>query len=308
MMKFRVSTTLRRTIFAFLMLSTVAAMAAENGQVHYPIGVNSIMNAALPAPGETGFYHYFQYYQSNRLNDAHGNSLDPKFQADVLAWAPRVVHTWNEMLGPFFIASGMILPITRVDLHAFGRKDMSTGLSDPVVSPIYLYYVNSTGTFFAYAGPDIYIPAGKYDKDRLANNGLNYWAVAPNASMTWLPTPQWELSTTLYTEFNLKNKATDYRSGNSATLDFNVAYRPLPGVPELRVAVQGYAHKQFTDDEQPGVEFENGNRGQAFALGPQVSYDIAGGKGALLLKYQREFAVENRSLGNRYWFEVAIPF
>lgn len=299
---------LSRTLLACVSMYSVSALATENGQVHYPIGVNSIMNAALPAPGETQSYHYFQSYRSTRLNDGHGKSIDPDFEANVLAWAPRVIHTWEEKLGPFYLASGMILPITRVELRAFGRKDTSTGFSDPVLSPLYLYYVNATGTFFAYAGPDIYVPVGRYDKDRLANNGLHYWAIAPNASVTWMPTPRWEFSSTLYSEFNFRNSATDYKSGNSVTLDFNASYKPIANLPKLKVALQGYAMKQFTDDDQPGVEFENGNRGQAFALGPQVSYDIAQGKGAVLLKYQREFSVENRSQGERLWFEVAIPF
>jgi len=302
-----VNLSLRATLLLQLVYSA-ASPASENGQVHYPVGVNSIMNAVLPAPGETEAYHYVMHYHSTRLNDARGHSLDDNFEADVVSWAPRVVHTWKTMLGPFFLSSGIITPINRVEVHAFGRKDVSTGFSDPVLQPLYLYYVNKDGTFFAHAGPDIYVPIGRYDKDSVANNGLNHWTIAPSFNATWMPTPRWELSSTLYTEFHARNPDTDYKSGNNVTLDFNVAYRPMLTAPKLKVALQGYVLKQFTDDQKSGVDFENGNRGQAFALGPQLSYDIADGKGAVLLKYQREFAVENRTQGQRLWFEVAIPF
>ncbi|OEC34410.1 Uncharacterized conserved protein [Pseudomonas cuatrocienegasensis] len=295
--------------FSSLLVGLSASLpttAAENGQIHYPIGVNTIMNAALPAPGETGFYLYTQYYESTRLNDRNGDAIDADFKAQVYAVVPRIVHTWKDTYGPFSLSSGVILPMTRVELEAFGRRDTSTGMGDPVLAPLYVNYVNSTGTLFAYAGPEIYVPVGKYDKDRLANNGLNYWAVAPTASVTWLPTPRWELSATLYSEFNLKNEDTDYRSGTSVSLDFDVAYRPLTALPKLKVAVQGFAMKQYTDDEQFGQDIPGGNRGRAFGLGPQVSYDIAG-VGAVLVKYQKEFGVENRSSGNRFWFELALP-
>lgn len=88
----------------------VPSKATENGQVHYPIGVNTIMNAALPAPGETGFYLYTQYYESTRLNDGKGRSVDPNFKASVYAVVPRIVHSWNQRVGPFWLSSGAIVP------------------------------------------------------------------------------------------------------------------------------------------------------------------------------------------------------
>lgn len=283
------------------------AAASEGGQTHYPVGVDTIMNAALPGPGDTSFYSYSQDYESSYLADEDGRSLDPNFKASVQAEAFRVIHNWGKKLGPFYIVSGAIAPITRVSLTLFGRHDTSVGLSDLVISPVYLYYVNKTGSLFTYFGPDVYLPVGKYNKSRLANNGLHYWAIAPNAHVTWLPTKRLELSTTIYSEFNARNHATDYKSGSSLSADGVVAYRAFNALPKLKLAVQGYVTKQFTNDRQYGLVVGNGNKGQAFALGPQVSYDIANARGGILLKYQREFGVENRTRGNRFWFEIAFP-
>ncbi|UVG56988.1 transporter [Xanthomonas citri pv. durantae] len=112
----------------------VPSKATENGQVHYPIGVNTIMNAALPAPGETGFYLYTQYYESTRLNDGKGRSVDPNFKANVYAVVPRIVHSWNQRIGPFWLSSGAIVPLTRVDLRAGGHRDVSTGVIPPLLA------------------------------------------------------------------------------------------------------------------------------------------------------------------------------
>lgn len=283
------------------------ALASENGQTHYPVGVDTIMSGVMPAPGQTQFYLYTQHYQSDRTNDSAGRSLDPGFNVEVQAFVPRVMHTWQRRAGPFQMSSGALLPFTRVRLRAFGQEGSSTGAGDLVLFPLYLGYVNPIGTVFAYGGPVIYAPTGKYDENRLANNGLNYWSIAPTMGVTWLPHPRWELSAGANLEFNRKNSATDYRSGHSAMLDFGVGVRPLAGHPKLKIAAQGFGLVQFTDDRQHGAVVGDGNRGRAFGFGPQVSYDIAGGRGGMVLKYQREFGVENRSEGERFWFMFTVP-
>ncbi|AMU10866.1 hypothetical protein A2T82_31540 [Burkholderia cenocepacia] len=63
---------------------------------------------------------------------------------------------------------------------------------------------------------------------------------------------------------------------------------------------------QFSDDEIGGAIID-GKRGRAFGLGPQISIDIAHGKGGIVLKYQREFGVRNRAQGDKFWFELAVP-
>ena len=298
----------RACLLCAAMICSVEGKGSESGQVHYPVGVGTIMNGALPPPGETSHYHYVQYYESTRFNDGNGRSAIPDFKAEVYAWAPRIVHTWSEGIGPFHISTGIIAPITKVSLRAFGRQETSTGFGDPVIAPAHLYYVSPTGDFFAFGGVDIYVPIGKYDKKNLANNGLNYWTFAPSFNFTWLPTPRSELSMTFFSEFNTENRATNYKSGNSATIDAAIAYKPFIKHPKIKVALQGFATKQFTDDTSKDTVIIDGNRGQAFALGPQVSYDLAGGYGGVLVKYQKEFGVENRSQGNRFWFEFTLPF
>lgn len=304
----RVLSRRRKLAFAVSMLAmSFRSMGTESGQIHYPIGINTIADGILPAPGDTEFYLYTQHYYSTRLNDGRGNSVDQSFSAKVYAVAPRFVHTWKESLGPFSVSSGVILPMTSVDVRIFGRKDHSVGFGDPFVELFYLNYVNRTGTFFAFFGPGVYVPIGNYDKNRLANNGLHYWSFAPSLNLTWLPAPRWEVSSTVYAELNATNKATHYRSGNSVDIDFAVGWRPFLTIPKLKVALQGYALKQYSDDRQDGVSVSGGNRGRALGVGPQISYDLAGGKGGVLIKYQREFLVQNRSMGNRFWFELALP-
>lgn len=283
------------------------ARAAENGLGHYPVGVSTIMNGMLQPAGGTSLQSYSQYYSSSRLNGPDGNSLDPNFKTQVYAQALRLVHTWDKKLGPFSMASVLMLPVTHVDIRAGGRRESGTGIGDPAISPLYLGYSTPDARWHTLLGMDIYAPLGEYDRNRMANHGLNYWTFAPIFFMTWLPDPRWEVSSTLQASFNTRNTDTHYRSGNSVSIEGVVGYRPSESMPALRVAAQGWASVQYTDDQLNGRNIPD-NRGRAFALGPQIAYDIGRQGGGIVLKWQKEFGVRNRSRGHLLWLQFAIPF
>lgn len=295
---------------SYLVLSCLhagSALATENGLNHFPSGVNTVMNAMLPPPGSTSFQSYSQYYSSTRLNGADGRSLDPTFKTNVYVEALRLLHGWDAKLGPFSLGSAVMLPITHIDIRAGGRRASSTGIGDPVITPLLLGYSTPDAQLHTLFGLDIYVPAGKYDKNSLANHGLNYWTFGPILHMTWLPSRRWEVSGTVQGSFNTENRSTDYRSGNSISLEGAVGYHPFESLPALKVAAQGWASVQYTDDKANGQSIP-GSRGRAFALGPQISYSIGKSGGGIVLKWQKEFGVKNRSEGDLLWLQFAVPF
>ncbi|MFM0110760.1 transporter family protein [Paraburkholderia nemoris] len=76
------------------------AYATENGQQTYPIGIDTVLNAIVPAPGTTQFYDYSTFYTASRFVGQNGGSAIPGFKVNVFAMAPRVLHTWGDTLGP----------------------------------------------------------------------------------------------------------------------------------------------------------------------------------------------------------------
>jgi hypothetical protein len=50
----------------------------------------------------------------------------------------------------------------------------------------------------------------------------------------------------------------------------------------------------------------DGNKGEVFAFGPQVSYEYKGI--SFTLKWQPESYAENRPEGNNLWFKFICPF
>lgn len=85
---------LRHAFFACPLMCSAAVKASENGQIRYLIGVSSIINAALPAPGETAFYHYVQPDFREHLNDRDGKSPAPTFVG--AAYGALITHNTNK--------------------------------------------------------------------------------------------------------------------------------------------------------------------------------------------------------------------
>jgi len=294
--------------FAFAaIVSGGHAFASEDDLSHYPNGVNTIVNGILPAPGSVQFYNYSEYYEADELDGSHGQSIVPNFHAKIAVDAPRLVYTWPGQLGPFHVSSGLLTTVADIKLTAGPESGEISGFTDLIVEPFYLSYARPDHKFFAYIGPDIWLPTGSYSKTRLTNLGNNYYTIGMGLHMTYLPTKDTEFDASIVPEFNSTNRATDYKSGDSVNIDVAAHFRPFANsLPHLRIAFQGYVHKQYQDDTVNNAQYLNGNKGQEVGLGPQLEYDI-GNKGGILFKYDQEFAVQNRPKGHRIWFEFSAP-
>ena len=130
---------------------------------------------------------------------------------------------------------------------------------DTVLQP--LYVTGAIGTLHLLAGWDVWIPDGGYHAPDLANAGVNYWTVALEQALTWLPSPKVEVSANFVTSFRLKNPATNYQSGNDFDLDWVAGYRAWSNLPALQLGVQGFAYAQWTDDSVAARVVNGGNRG-----------------------------------------------
>ncbi|CAB3800546.1 hypothetical protein LMG28614_05209 [Paraburkholderia ultramafica] len=296
-----------KKIFAVIALAIILhqnANATENGLTSYAAGVNTVLNGVLPPPGATQFYNYALYYVANKFAGQNGQSLMPGFHTEAFVDAPRVVHTWDMKLGPFTLSSGAIVPLFHLHASTPAGTGNRTALGDVILQPWLLNYSNPSHTFFAYLAPDVVVPTGAYSVNRVANTGLNRYALAPSLNMTWFPASAWEISMTAWFEFSSPNNATHYHSGAVAAVDYLLGYSLNHA---FQLGLQGYLLKQFTDDTVNGSPVPGGGfRGQAVAIGPQLRYMWAPAAG-IVLKYQHEIAVRNRPQGERLWVELCFP-
>jgi len=281
------------------------AGATENGQQHFPIGVNTIAAGIAPLPGTIELQNYTQFAWSNQLigNNGVGGSKD--FDLNLQIDAPRFLYTSPWSLGPFHYTGGLITPIAHGTLNAFGSSDEKTSFGDVDIEN-YLSYASPNHKLFTYFGLETWIPVGAYNRSALLNIGLNYWSFQPSINLTWIPTQKWEVSGTAVAGFNTTNRVTNYHSGADFDLDWGVSYRPFASAPNFGIGPAGYFYQQIQDDTVGGQKVEpDGNRGREFGIGGQVRWDI--GFGGIALKYQRSYAVVNRPEFNRIWLEFAMP-
>ena len=298
-------------IFA-LSLSVCAerAQAVEGGATQWPSGVQTVIPAILPAAGETAYYNYTLYYHADSFKNGNGQDAIPGFNLNVIAEAPRIVHTWETKLGPLNLSSGVVLAGNYVKVEenptpGVHLEDSTFGLNFLYLTPLYFTY--NTPTLHLLYGPSVFIPAGQFSAVDLANPTVNYYAFQQEFSFTYFPTKTLEISSLAVIDINAENPKTNYQSGDFFSIDWGVNWAPITSMPNLFFGVQGYYVTQFTDDQVNGVTVgPDGFRLNRLALGPQIIY-YPTKKSGILFKYQREFETENGPQGDRYWIEFVTP-
>ncbi|HBR26290.1 MAG TPA: hypothetical protein DD732_04530 [Rhizobiales bacterium] len=286
------------------------ARAVENGNPQWPIGVQTIIPAILPAAGETAYFNYTLYYHADSFKDGNGNNLVPGFEASVLAEAPRIVHTWETKLGPLNMSTGVILVGNFVNVEAdpapgLHLEDSTTGLNFLYLTPLYLTY--NTPTLHLLYGPSAIIPVGPFSEHDLANPTNNYYSFHQEFAATYFPMKTLEISAEAGLTFNAKNPATDYQSGATFDIDWGINWAPIASMPNLFFGIQGFYVTQFTDCEINNVTVAPGGfRLEKIALGPQLIYYFSP-KAGIAAKYQREFDTENGPEGDRFWIQFVVP-
>ncbi len=288
------------SFIALLLSFSTVVHATEGGGGAYNNGVEGFGAGMFPPPG-TYLLNYINYYTAGSLKDKDGNNAIPKFELDALAEVVRVVHVGKSTLLGGNVAMQAILPIVHLEVAVPGRSQSNNGLGDLTVSPLILTW--HRGNLHYAAGVDVVMPIGAYDKNDLANIGRNYWTFTPVVAATYLTDSGYDFSAKLMYDINTENHATNYQSGNELHLDYTLAKK----IGAFALGAGGYFYKQTTNDEVNEVKVgSDGNKGQVFAIGPQIKYDYK--NMAFSFKYQKELLVENKPEGDKFWFNLMYAF
>jgi len=180
--------------------------------------------------------------------------------------------------------------------------DSRTGFGD-VLPMASLKWNAGVNNFMTYLTGDI--PAGAYDKNRLANLGLGHSAIDGGGAYTFfdLQTGH-EFSATAGFTYNFTNRAIDYQNGIDFHLDWGASQFLSK---EVFVGLAGYLLNQITGDSGSGARL-GGFESRVAGIGPQLGTFIPmGGAQAFLgLKGYKEFGNQNRPPGWNFWLTFAI--
>jgi len=296
--------TKKNIAFAAIMLGLLGmaeqASATEGGGGIYPNGNENFMVGALPPPG---FYAlvYAGNYNASSLRDNSGNQVPFNFNLRVTSLVPRAILVTEQTLLGGQLAFHAIAPILNMSVAAGPASQAKTGLGDISIGAGLGYHASDK--FHYTFGLDVNAPTGSYDKNNLANLGRNYWNMEPVVALTYVQAEGINADLKVMYDFNKRNSATNYKSGQELHADYAIGWGFGNG---FTAGAGGYFYEQTTDDDIGGATVAN-NRGKAFAIGPSIKFD--NGKGWFITaKYQRESSVRNRPQGDEFKLKMTIPF
>ncbi len=119
--------------------SHAPARATENGLSHYPTGVNTAVPALVPPEGGTVCLNHNQWHTANTFNGPNGKSAVPGFQLNVIAEAPRFLHTWLNVEG-VDLAPRSLPQLTWIDIHTGSAHSSRVGFGDLNFVPVHASY------------------------------------------------------------------------------------------------------------------------------------------------------------------------
>ena len=304
----------RMALTAAMLMSLVpgAVAATENSGAGKALGVDTIAIGIMPPPGMR-LYTYLTYYEAHELLDGSGNPRRgvSNFDQNATALFFRFQYVWPEAkLWDANIATrvGVTANVDvnlKFDVDTPGGKIHRSGSASEsfpgvLLAPVLLGWHSQT--VHQIAGVQFFLPTRKYDKNQFVNASSGYSSVAPTYWVTWLPIDQVEVDASFFWFYNWKNGETNYKSGQEFDLDYAVGYSVTPA---WQIGINGYAFKQLTSDEVNGNPVPGGNKGQVVSIGPYVRYSPSRDWG-LAFKWQREYLVENRPSGNRFFLQLML--
>ncbi len=290
-------------------LSSTAAM--EGGQSAYLKGYRDFLTGVVPSQGVQLRHDLYVYSGTERSTVPQGQlTVDARRVSNILG--VTVVTPYTIMGGDyaFAIRGGVTdIDVDQSVLNRFGvttkRSGNLTSITDIVVNPIMIGW--HAGNFHWNVLAAVFMPAGNYDKNRVANTGRNAWAVSPQFGATWFdPKTGWEVSGAAIYMNSFSNTDTNYRSGDIVHVDF-AAGRML--TPAFKLGVVGYYAQQLGADSGAGATLGS-RRLRIAGVGPGVTFTFKVNETVvnLVAKYYREFGAQNTTEGDSGTLSLRVKF
>lgn len=278
-----------------------AVHASENGGTSYPPGASIYLAGIAPPPGEY-MVVVPNYYTADQINDDHGNRLPVPVQVDAESVTLRgFLVTPKQIFGGTYSAQ-ILLPFVHLRSRVGNSISSRSGFADPGISPVLINW-RLSDKWSAVVGLDVYIPLGQYQKGAALNIGRNVWSFQPTAGLAYIDPHGLQVQVSPRFGFNTINTATGYHSGSDFTFDYAAGYN----LGKLRLGLSGYVYKQWQADKQHGqLVGTDGNKGEAIAVGPTISYVL--GPVQATLAAQREVEARNRTKGTNVWMQIGFRF
>jgi hypothetical protein len=222
----------KRLGFLMAWLSSCALATEGGGSNYLPGFYGDFAMGIMPGEG-TYFTSFTTAYQDRTAKTATFIEL------------PSLVQVTDyRILGGTYIA-GIYPGIAIARDRTAGPQPDRFSAADAYLMPLAIHWQWERFNAFYYEG--IIAPTGYYQKNALST-GRNIWTFDHILSTTWDLPGSNELSATLGIMNNLKNNATQYKSGDELHFDYMLGHYFSP---ELGLGVAGSYYRQISADHAP---------------------------------------------------------
>jgi hypothetical protein len=185
-------------------------------------------------------------------------------------------------------------------------NDDKTSYGDITLVPAIFYWNNGDKLHYSHSFWAV-APVGDYDKDDLANTGLNYWTFGTDFAMTYLnnETGQ-DYSLVVGYAYNMENNDTNYQSGDEAHVDYVINQFVSES---LAVGIHGFYYRQISGDSGKGALLGD-FKAKASGIGPALMWipPLYNDNVALVAKWIHEYDSENRLDGDHVYLSFMLSF
>jgi hypothetical protein len=305
----------KKMVFVLIVFTLAASQvfAAEGGYSNYIPGFYGDVALSVAPPDGLSIRNDIYLYSADGGASARAGrvevSVDISLVYDFLTF---LYKPGIEVFGAQY-AFGAGLSFGKVDIEGkiqsgglpVNFEDDNTGIGDVTLIPAILYW--NSGNFHFSLAEYIVTPTGEYDKDNIANIGLNYWTFETDFSVTYLneKTGQ-DYSLVLGYNYNTENDDTNYQTGQEIHVDF-ILNQFLS--ESLAVGINGFYLKQITGDSGAGAVLGD-FKSEAAGIGPAIMWmpKRFNGKAAFIAKWINEFDAEYRLEGDHVFVSFAMSF
>lgn len=297
-----------------------AIHAEEGGSGHYIPGATGSFIDTLPGREAFAYLHDFTFYSGS----ANSGKTLLEFGGLVAANVDATIYADTSILlyqTPLKIIGGqyavaLAIPYVWVDVKgevqagsiSRRRRDITNGIGDIEIFPLMIGWKPGDLKYDVRLG--VYVPTGEFQKGSLANTGKNFWTFEPGISVSYLSSKiGLELTAFAGLDFNTRNDATDYQTGDQFHLDATVAeHLPLFG-GFIGVGANAFYYRQITADSGSGARLGS-FEGSTVGIGPVVSYTtkVCNREVVAEVKWLRELDTAKRLSGEYVWFKLALVF
>ena len=324
-------------VVATISVSSVGALA-EEGSHYFPGALSSFIDTL---PVNTGsetiaVANESLYYHGSNNHLIPGGGSNATTYTNVWAFLYQLPGAISLLPGKPQYSVALVVPYTWLQVHRPFRnskgvgvlaKDTDNGFGDVEMFPFMLGWskieCEEKGERFKYQLDyqtqfGIYAPTGAFDNNNVANVGRNFWTFEPSAAVSFFRNTYgrnrlgYEFTTSTGFDFNTKNSATHYQSGDQFHLDGTLAVHVenKKGDRAYGAGVSGFFYQQITGDSVGGVSVPN-FEAMTTGVGPELSFltkikeHVAV---AAEVKWLPELSVSNRLQGNAVWFKIAFAW